>query len=287
MTEPRIELHLGRWQDTIAELDCDALISDPPYGERTHAKQCHGRRKERKNRNSSEWASSRALGYDHLTPEDAAALARHWAKQCRGWICLMTSHDLIPTYEGALLEAGRYVFKPLPIVMRGMNVRLAGDGPSSWSVEMIQAAPEIVFETDPDTRLLVSRWAAQHKWRTLPGAYVGNPFDPGENTATASRKTNVVGSKPLWLMKAIIAGYTNPGDLIIDPFAGSGTTLIAARALGRSCVGAEVDPETYDAAMRRLEKPYTPEIFSPEQRVKIPNLDLFKEGTDASSKDRK
>ncbi len=46
---------------------------------------------------------------------------------------------------------------------------------------------------------------------------------------------------------------TPTGGAILDPFAGSGTTLIAARKLGRPCVGIELDAHNCDIAVARLE----------------------------------
>lgn len=57
---------------------------------------------------------------------------------------------------------------------------------------------------------------------------------------------------PLELMKTIIAISTNEGDTILDPFAGSGTTILAAKALGRSAIGIEVDEKYVTLARERL-----------------------------------
>ncbi len=60
--------------------------------------------------------------------------------------------------------------------------------------------------------------------------------------------------KPLALLKRIIAASTNPGDVILDPFSGSGTTGIAAVIMdGRQFIGIEMNPEYIDLTVRRLE----------------------------------
>ncbi|MCA1781889.1 MAG: ParB N-terminal domain-containing protein [Intrasporangiaceae bacterium] len=51
------------------------------------------------------------------------------------------------------------------------------------------------------------------------------------------------GRKPPKLLAWLIDLYTEPEDLIVDPFAGSGTTLLVAEQLGRRCVTAEIDPD--------------------------------------------
>jgi DNA modification methylase len=48
---------------------------------------------------------------------------------------------------------------------------------------------------------------------------------------------------PMRLVEKIIRGWTQPGDLVLDPFMGSGTTLIAAHELGRRSIGIELNPE--------------------------------------------
>jgi site-specific DNA-methyltransferase (adenine-specific) len=58
--------------------------------------------------------------------------------------------------------------------------------------------------------------------------------------------------KPIALMERLISLFTDPGDLILDPFAGSGTTGVAARRLGRRFVGWEMNPEYAAIARKRI-----------------------------------
>ena len=59
---------------------------------------------------------------------------------------------------------------------------------------------------------------------------------------------------PEAVLERIIRVSTNPGDLVLDPFAGSGTTLAVAKKLGRKYLGFELS-EDYAAAIReRLAK---------------------------------
>jgi len=58
--------------------------------------------------------------------------------------------------------------------------------------------------------------------------------------------------KPLKLMHLLIKISTDEGDSILDPFAGSGTTLIAAKHLNRSCLGIEINPEYVQIIKKRL-----------------------------------
>lgn len=71
----------------------------------------------------------------------------------------------------------------------------------------------------------------------------------------------MMGAKPIGLMRAIVRDYSRPGDLICDPFCGSGTTAIAALSEGRRFVGSEQKPEHHAIAVARLARGYTPDLF--------------------------
>ena len=60
--------------------------------------------------------------------------------------------------------------------------------------------------------------------------------------------------KPVRLVMDALLDVTAPGDLVLDPFLGSGTTLMAAERTGRRCVGVEIEPAYVDLAIRRWQK---------------------------------
>lgn len=77
--------------------------------------------------------------------------------------------------------------------------------------------------------------------------------------AKASKKERGEGNthptvKPLALMEWLVTLVTREDSLVLDPFCGSGTTLVAAKRLGREFVGIERDPHYCDIARSRLEK---------------------------------
>jgi site-specific DNA-methyltransferase (adenine-specific) len=229
-----IDLRLGRWEDVLADVErVDAVICDPPYSERTHKGHDAGPEGRR-----CDGANVRALDFAAWAPGDAEHLIDQWALRCSGWWCVLTDHLLAPAFADNLTDAGLYVFAPLPCVSFGSRVRLAGDGPSCWATQLVVARP---------------RHKPYSTWGTLPGAYVFRP----------ERGMLVAGGKPLALMRAIIRDYTRPGDLVCDPCAGGGTTLLAAAIEGRRAIGAEMDPETHAKATERLAAGYTPDMFAP------------------------
>lgn len=68
--------------------------------------------------------------------------------------------------------------------------------------------------------------------------------------------------KPIKLASYLIAIGSRRGDIILDPFAGSGTTLISAKMLGRKYIGYEINPEYYEIAKRRIASIAYQEEFS-------------------------
>lgn len=61
--------------------------------------------------------------------------------------------------------------------------------------------------------------------------------------------------KPICILKTLISIFTDKGDVVIDPVAGSGTTLRAAYELGRNSYGFEVDKGIYKMAQEKMLKP--------------------------------
>ena len=67
--------------------------------------------------------------------------------------------------------------------------------------------------------------------------------------------------KPVALMEWCL-GFLPNAQTILDPFAGSGTTLVACAKLGREGIGVELDPDYFDIACRRVEEAYRqPDMF--------------------------
>lgn len=60
--------------------------------------------------------------------------------------------------------------------------------------------------------------------------------------------------KPVALLERIIAASSNPGDVVLDPFCGCGTTLVAAHQQGREWIGIDVSPTAAELMKRRLDR---------------------------------
>lgn len=224
-----IDLRCGRWEDVLADVECDALICDPPYSDRTHDGHERASRRDASAMPDPDKAP-RPIGYACWTPSDVEMFVGHWVPRTRGWFCVMTDHVLARAWEELLLAAGRYVFSPIACVETGSRIRLGGDGPSQWSTWLVAARP--------------SNRVFQH-WGALPGAYI-----------QGREKKLRMGGKGLATMRAIVRDYSREGDLVCDPCAGGATTLLAASLEGRRAVGAEQDAAAYAQAMEVITHGY-------------------------------
>lgn len=69
---------------------------------------------------------------------------------------------------------------------------------------------------------------------------------------------------PAWFIKL----FTQPGDVVLDPFLGSGTTAVAAKQLDRRCIGIEINPEYVQLAQERLNAMQVPISLFKEEYTK-------------------
>ena len=90
------------------------------------------------------------------------------------------------------------------------------------------------------------------------GRYRTNVWDyPGLNSFGAKRDQQLAlhpTVKPVALVKDAIQDCSNRNDIVIDPFIGSGTTIVAAERSGRRCFGIEIEPRYVDVTLRRFRK---------------------------------
>lgn len=221
------DLRHGRWQDVLADVTCDTVIVDPPYGQRTHEWS------RIVNNRQADDCDRAPIDYVHWTAADVGEFVTRWSSS-RCWVVAMTSHDLVPHWMNAFDEHGMYSFPPLGIVITGMGVRMGADGPASWTLHLCVGRRK--------ARKLSTAPGAKGIWRALPGGYTG----PATPSMAGGR------GKPAWLIEALVRDYSDPGMTVCDPCAGWGGTLTAARKLGRHAIGAEMDRAAYEVAARTL-----------------------------------
>lgn len=94
-------------------------------------------------------------------------------------------------------------------------------------------------------------------WFTLPkGKWIFNRIDENyqrpEFRCTIEKGLHPT-QKPVKLMESLIKIHSNEQDIVLDPFCGSGSTLIAAKNLNRQFIGIEKDEKYFQVAKKRLE----------------------------------
>lgn len=163
---------------------------------------------------------------------------------------------------------------------RNLALEAWGDGPAlvfgTWRIAKPAGVKNVlVWDKGTDLGMGASTpWGLSHEevyvlgsWPALvPGGRVregGAPSRvpsviraPKPNNASAARVTEHPTPKPVALMEALIDRC--PPGTIADPFAGSGSTLVAAKALGRKAVGVELEERYCEVAARRLAQDVLP-----------------------------
>lgn len=87
------------------------------------------------------------------------------------------------------------------------------------------------------------------------GVPLGDVWDIPYLNPKARERVGYPTQKPILLLERIISLSSNPDDLVLDPFCGSGTTLVAAKMLGRKYMGIDTYHDACDLARTRLEHP--------------------------------
>lgn len=217
----------------------DMAFTDPPYNVDVGS---HGGRETA--------APTRRILNDAMPAEE-------WEAFCRAWAGTLTSN-----VDGAL-----YVFmssKEWPVV----SSALAGAG-GCWSDTIIWGKDRFVLGRADYQRQYEPIWygwpaAARRQWHG--GRDQSDVWQIPRPTASPLHPTQ----KPLELVERAIENSSQSGDTVLDPFCGSGTTLLACERTGRRGVGIELDPRYIAATIARWQ------AFTGETALPLES----KEGTD-------
>jgi DNA modification methylase len=86
-----------------------------------------------------------------------------------------------------------------------------------------------------------------------PGTPLGDVWTIGIVAPVARERTGYPTQKPEALIERLLLACTDPGDFVLDPYVGSGTTLAVSHRLGRAAVGIDASPGAIEVTLRRLE----------------------------------
>ena len=225
-------LYLGNALEVLPTLAVDHVISDPPYEDELH--KAIGRIR----RNDGQVMIS-DLGFDGVNA-DRASIAAHCVAASSGWVILFTLAEGVRAWRDDLQASGARWDTTCFWIKPDSAPRFNGQGPARGA------------------ECFVTCWAGTgyRVWNA------GGKRGVYTHCVNTGRQGEHPTEKPVPLMSEILSDFTRAGQLICDPFMGSGTTGVACATLGRKFVGVEQDPKWFDLACRRIAKAYEqPRLF--------------------------
>lgn len=230
-------LYLGECRDVLPGIRCDHVITDPPYEAEAHGsgRRLLGRTAELKDARVREIEVA-PLDFGAMTDELRTHLCAWAAESCSGWLLAFCQAEAVATWRTAMEAGGAKWRRAMVWVKPDSSPQLSGDRPAQ-GFESIAAA----WCGDGP-----SRWNGGGK----RGVFTYGKHDPGMGHGGGANEHPT--QKPRLLMAELVSLFTSPGELIADPFMGSGTTGVAAIQSGRAFVGIERDPRYFDIACRRI-----------------------------------
>ena len=231
-------LHHGDCLDPVAGLasladkSVDVTGTDPPYEVEAHTEQ------RRQKGSSTIPGGGDEFREVNMAPLDFGAITPAQRKDVAAQIARVTRQRAFVFCQAEAIDAWRKAFNAAGMPYRRSMVWVKPDAmPSLHGRWPGQAFESIVI--------------AQHKSARPP------PIGGKAKVYTYTREPRPDGAphpttKPLRLMLDLVDDFSDPGDLILDPFAGSGTTAIAALMHGRRFVGWERDANYHAIATRRI-----------------------------------
>lgn len=215
---------------SLAAASVGCVMADPPYEGEAHTK---GRRI-KAGKGTNRGVREAPLPFAPMTPALRDGFALEAARVCRRWALVFGQVEALQPWRSSFEAAGARYVRTCLYIKSNPQPQLTGDRPG--------VGYEAIF----------AFWLGEPRdmeWNG--GGRVGVYYATSEwgHGRTAPHPT----TKPLDLMEQLVRDFTNAGDLIVDPFAGSGTTLVAAKRLGRRALGWEIDAAYHARATSRIE----------------------------------
>jgi site-specific DNA-methyltransferase (adenine-specific) len=215
---------------SLGDKSVDHVITDPPYEAEAHTLQRRVKRGLSADGVDMCVAEVEALDFAPMTEEGRDASARHAVRVARRWHLFFCQAEAVGVWKRSMVAAGASWKRSCVWLKPDGMPQLTGDRPG-------MGYESVACSHGPGA----SRWNGG-------GSHGVWSFSKSENPAGNDHPTQ----KPVALMEKLVRLFTDPGDLILDPFAGSGTTGVAAIRLGRRFIGFEKDPKYHAIAVKRL-----------------------------------
>lgn len=217
---------------SLPELSVDVTITDPPYEVEAHTK---GRRTKPKGWRATAPGDGRGvveapLPFASITEAERTAVAAELGRVTRRWSLVFCQVEASIAWAQALAAAGLLYVRTMIWVKPDGQPQLTGDRPGMG------------YES-----IVVAHRKGRKRWNG--GGRLG-VFVHSKNSPNMFGAHPTV--KPLALMLELVDLFSEPGELVLDPYAGSGSTGVACRQLGRRFLGFEIDAQYAEVAARRL-----------------------------------
>jgi hypothetical protein len=231
-----IEVMRGMADKSVAH-----VITDPPYSEVTHAAAAAAAAAARDlpdgNKRRVYASGANGFGFDHLPAEHRAPLASEFARLAARWALIFSDQEGVGRWIEAVRLGGLDHVRVGQWAKIGATPQFTGDRPA-------QACEAIEIAHAKGRK----RWNGGGKH-----ALWSHPIAALDAKTSGELRPEHITPKPVSLMLELVELFTDPGELILDPFCGSGTTGVAAIRLGRRFIGIEKDAKYAALARERLE----------------------------------
>lgn len=242
-----VELYLGDCLEVLPTLGrFDHCITDPPFEAEAHTQQ--RRSLGRGSVDGRRDIKNSALPFEAITPQQRLEVCRLIASRSDGWFLAFCQAEAIAAWREAMEAGGARWRRAMVWVKPDGMPQFTGDRPG-MGYESIAASWCGTGK---------SAWAGGGRH----GVFTINKHDSGQGHGGGSNEHPT--TKPVRIMAELVDLFTAHGDLVLDPYLGSGTTGVACVKAGRRFVGVEQNPVYFDLACRRIVAALaSPDLFIP------------------------